>query len=134
MKLYTSDTEQPLLDNEHETFLFGAPFSCYKYRDTWDEEAGLVNRTVNSLQKPIFRDDLGKWTLKALTEPEFGFTTTPMSAIKAGIEAIEEDNRTDLELILLERMAGLSEEHLALSVADYCDQVLTAPFFDSVDV
>jgi len=57
-----------------------------------------------------------------------------MSAIKAGIEAIEEDNRTDLELILLERMAGLSEENLELSVADYCDQVLTAPFFDSVDV
>ena len=132
MKLYTSDTEQPLLDNEHETFLFGAPFSCYKYGDTWNEETSTVMENTTALQKPVFRGSLGKWTLISLTE--LGFTTTPMSEIKTGIEAIEEDNRTDLELILLERMAGLSEEHLALSVADYCDQVLTAPFFDSVDV
>ena len=132
MKLYTSDMEQSLLDNEHEVFLLGAPFSCHKFGDTWDEENGLVNGVTNSLQKPVFRDGLGKWTLISLAE--FGFTTTPMSEIKADIEAIEEDNRTDLELILLERMAGISEEHLALSVADYCDQVLAAPFFDSVDV
>jgi len=132
MKLYTSDTEQPLLDNEHETFLFGAPFSCHKYGDTWNEETSTVMENTTALQKPVFRGSLGKWTLISLTE--LGFTTTPMSEIKTGIEAIEEDNRTDLELILLERMAGLSEEHLDLSVADYCDQVLTAPFFDSVDV
>ena len=134
MKLYTSDTEQPQLSNEHEVFLLGAPFSCYKYGDTWDEGNGLVNGVTNSLQKPIFREDVGKWTLKAITEPEFGFSATPMNLIKASIEAIEEGGRTYLELILLERMAGMSEEHLALSVADYCDQVLTAPFFDSVDV
>ena len=132
MKLYTSDTEQPQLSNEHEVFLLGAPFSCYKFGDTWDEENGLVNGVTNSLQKPIFRDGLGKWTLISLAE--FGFTTTPMSQIKSDIEAIEEGNRTDLELILLERMAGISEEYLVLSVADYCDQVLTAPFFNSVNV
>jgi hypothetical protein len=132
MKLYTSDTEQYPLDNEHEVFLLGAPFSCYKFGDTWDEGTATVNGVTNSLQKPIFRDGLGKWTLISLAE--FGFTTTPMIEIKSDIEAIEEGGRTDLELILLERMAELSEEHLALSVADYCDQVLTAPFFDSVDV
>ena len=132
MKKYTSDTKQPLVDNEHQTFLFGAPFSCYKYGDNWNEEAGKVNGITSKLQAPVWDEDLQKWTTISLLE--LNFTTTPMSAIKAGIEAIEEDSRTELELILLERMEGLSEDELEMSVASYCDEVLTAPFFDSVDV
>ena len=137
-KLVTSDNQQALKDNQHETFLLGAPFLAYLRGEGWNEDTSIYQGRTTKLQSVVWDEDLQKWTLKCLCE--FGFTDTPMNLIQAGLlakipeEGEPSDYLTDLELVLLSRMEGLSEEHLELSVVAYCDDVLTAPFFEIVDV
>ena len=137
MKYIISTTRQPLVDNERLTFMFGAPFLALLRGDPWNETTGTVGRGTESLQSIGFSaikpgDSTEYYHIKCLCE--FGFTDTPMNIIQPNIESIPEESRTPLHTICLERMEGLSAEHLAMSVVQYADEVLTAPYFEIIEV
>ena len=136
-KYFISIASLPLADNQLAVFNMGAPFNCMKTGDAWNESTRTVGNNTTALQSIQFGaikpdDETEYYYVMALSD--LNFTTTPMSEIKAGLESIPEESRTDLQNVCLSRMDGLSEADLALSVAQYADDVLTAPFFEAVEV
>lgn len=136
-KYYISTPSLPLAENQQSVFNMGAPFNCLKTDDAWNEDTKTVGHNTTSLQSIKFGaikpdDETEYYYVMALSD--LNFSTTPMNEIKIQLESIPVESRTDLQNVCLSRMDGLTAEDLALSVAQYCDDVLTAPYFESVSV
>ncbi|NRA81820.1 MAG: hypothetical protein HRU18_26790 [Pseudoalteromonas sp.] len=127
MKLVTG-TEQEITDLTFQSFVFGAPFSCFLKGDAWNNETNTVGKNTTAWQSVEYSESLGSHYIIHIDE--FTFTDKTFQSYKDEFYIDEETEYSELEQSILDRIPTGYEDY---SPKQYVSEVVIGDNYSVID-
>ena len=127
MKLVTG-TEQEIVNLNIQSFVLGAPFSCFLKGDPWNNETNTVGKNTTAWQSVQYNEGLGSHYIVHIDE--FPFTDHTFQWYKDQFYVDEETEYNELKQSILDRIPTGYEDY---SPKQYVSEVVIGDNYSVID-